>query len=413
MSPPSSDETWLPRATCYDCFRPQELCYCEQIQPIRSRTQIVIVQHPREEFHPLNTARLVERGLTSCQVLRGDFDKLNQQLLELSCPEPLGLLFPSADSRDLFELPPEERPATLVVLDGTWHHAKRLLQDLPALQHLPRYRFTPTQPSEYRIRKEPREDYLSTLESVAISLENLEPELSTTPLRNLFRELIDRNIAARKPGASEKRFRVRSQLPRHRFAPELFTDASRVVLAYAEGAPQAGPLKNAPVILRLQRATTSSTEALELILAAPTEPHERLLRHLGLSLDSYRKRRIPPAEAQARLANWVQPEDVIFAWNSTSLSIAQEFTAFSSSCLLKSCYLSWKRFLDKKQDFSGGLEAALQREHCTDPSLLQADLSIPGRATVRLQQTAWITRWLQAQARQHLQEEDTAAPQPS
>ena len=248
-----SEATFTPRATCYACFRPQVLCYCDALPSVTSRTNVVIVQHPREQFHPINTARLVERSLSSCRVLRGNLARLDAEIAQLDLPESAALLFPSRDSVDLSEIPESDKPSTVVVLDGTWHQAKVLLRQLPALSGLRRVRFTPDEPSEYRIRKEPKADYLSTLESIALVLETLEPGFDGEPIRDLFRHVIDENIAARRNDAQEQRFRRRTEQRAHRF-PEFFGNPLEpIVHAYAEGTPVDGGTRREPLFVALDR----------------------------------------------------------------------------------------------------------------------------------------------------------------
>ena len=76
-----------------------------------------------------------------------------------------GLLYPSADSVELGTLAPEDRPSQLVVIDGTWAQAKSLLNGLPKLKSLPCYKLSPTEPGQYRIRLEPTDTSLSTVEA--------------------------------------------------------------------------------------------------------------------------------------------------------------------------------------------------------------------------------------------------------
>ena len=73
-------------------------------------------------------------------------------------------------TRDLAELPPGEAPAHLVVIDGTWDQAHRVYRDNAWIRALPHYRLHPDAPSNYRIRREPRFECLSTLEAVAIAI---------------------------------------------------------------------------------------------------------------------------------------------------------------------------------------------------------------------------------------------------
>jgi len=101
------------------------------------------------------------------------------------------LLYPGGEAR-----PPaafrREPPATLIVLDGTWTTAKKLLAANPFLETLPRIGFRPSQPSRYhRVRREPADHCLSTIEAVAEALGELEDDPARfaamlTPLRNLI-----------------------------------------------------------------------------------------------------------------------------------------------------------------------------------------------------------------------------------
>jgi len=105
--------------------------------------------------------------------------------------EHAALLYPGDDAQ-----PPsafrDHPPQTLVVLDGTWTTAKKLLDANPFLTTLPRIGFQPSQPSRYhRVRREPAEHCVSTIEAVAEALGELEGDPARfaamlTPLRNLI-----------------------------------------------------------------------------------------------------------------------------------------------------------------------------------------------------------------------------------
>ena len=64
------------------------------------------------------------------------------------------------------------------MVDGTWWQTKKVVRENPVLAALPRYAFTPRAPSEYRIRKEPQDDYVSTIEALALVLGALEGDPS-------------------------------------------------------------------------------------------------------------------------------------------------------------------------------------------------------------------------------------------
>jgi len=88
----------------------------------------------------------------------------------------------------------------LIVLDGTWSQAKTLWWRNPWLLKLARVSLVPREPSMYgKIRKEPRREWVSTLEAIADVLPALgterdreQHETSRTELRRLMRTMLQR-----------------------------------------------------------------------------------------------------------------------------------------------------------------------------------------------------------------------------
>ena len=132
-----------------------QLCYCASIPSIPNRTAVLMLQHRRESFHPFNTARIVSRALQKSQLMVGHNKNLNERFESVSLSQRAGLLFPGEDAKILENLPASELPDQLVVPDGTWHHVKTLMRDIPRLKRLPRFCIAPDEPSRYRIRREP------------------------------------------------------------------------------------------------------------------------------------------------------------------------------------------------------------------------------------------------------------------
>ncbi len=173
--PDSPAET--PSSTrCFGCFRPRRLCFCATIPSINNRTPLLILQHRRERFHRFNTARIVHRALDRCRLMVGHNVELAERLESMPLHDDVGLLYPGDHSRLLSGLEPDECPKQLVVLDGTWHHVKTLMRDVPRLRTLPQYRLAPAEPGRYRIRREPNDYSLSTLEATVAALKSMEPE---------------------------------------------------------------------------------------------------------------------------------------------------------------------------------------------------------------------------------------------
>src|SRR3954470_5668254 len=175
-----------PRSVCARCRRPQTVCYCAALPRLETTTKIVILQHPRERDMPIGTARMASLCLPAAELHVGvrwsESPALARALGDPARP-PI-LLYPGPGARDILREPPPG-PATLVVVDGTWSQAKTVVRDTPVLQALPRYAFATPEPSQYRIRREPRAEYVSTIEALMHVLGVLEGD----PPR--FRSLLD------------------------------------------------------------------------------------------------------------------------------------------------------------------------------------------------------------------------------
>jgi DTW domain-containing protein YfiP len=62
----------MSRPQCPICQRPLSHCLCSLIPDLASRTQVLLLQHPSEAGHALNTARLVALGLKTAELRVGE-----------------------------------------------------------------------------------------------------------------------------------------------------------------------------------------------------------------------------------------------------------------------------------------------------------------------------------------------------
>lgn len=184
----------MARPFCYRCHKAQLTCVCASVPRVANQTLVWIVQHPRERFHSLGTARFARLGLERVVV---DAWHKGRTGPPPRAPEQPALLYPGADAQPLGRVG-DEAPGALVVLDGTWAHAKRMHRDDPWLRSLPCYSLESPEPSGYRIRKEPALECVSTIESIVAALTALEPQ---TPglggLLAAFSTMIDEQIRLR------------------------------------------------------------------------------------------------------------------------------------------------------------------------------------------------------------------------
>lgn len=160
----------MSRAACPRCKRPLNYCYCSGLSAERADIDLIILQHPKETRHPMNTARIAELGISNCEIWVGEDFTQHQPLLELIEHKQCYLLFPGPDAQDSQQILQHHKPEVVIIIDGTWRKARRIYHVNPQLQSLPALTLNHDQLSDYRIRKVPDPSALSTLEATVVLL---------------------------------------------------------------------------------------------------------------------------------------------------------------------------------------------------------------------------------------------------
>ncbi|EJM52239.1 hypothetical protein PMI29_05962 [Pseudomonas sp. GM49] len=185
----------MSRIQCPRCLRPQSHCLCPLIPSLDSRTRVLLLQHPSEVNHALNTARLAVLGLNNAELIVGEvFENLPTLLNQPGYQARL--LFPGEEVQPMKAYSSSDEPMLLVVPDGTWRKARKMLHLNPLLAALPRVALAEGGVSRYRLRKAPGPGALSTVEAIVQALETLEAPTSFAPLLKPFEALIEGQIAA-------------------------------------------------------------------------------------------------------------------------------------------------------------------------------------------------------------------------
>lgn len=187
----------MSRINCERCLRPQAHCLCPLIPSLDSRTRVLLLQHPSEVRHALNTAKLAALGLRNAQLHVGEVFEDLPELLQARGYRS-ALLFPGDAAQPLVAYADgeDQRPWQLVVPDGTWRKASKLLHVNPLLGTLPRVTLAQVLPSRYRLRKAPQAGAVSTLEALVQALNVLEAPVNFDALLKPFEALIEGQIAA-------------------------------------------------------------------------------------------------------------------------------------------------------------------------------------------------------------------------
>jgi DTW domain-containing protein YfiP len=286
--PPALPDTPPPppasRDMCRRCGR--ALCLCAHLPAdggAAVATKFIVVQSRRERFNALSTGRLVELGLRGCKLV-WDIDN-DEQLPPPEMPPGTGVLFPGAGATMLG--PGAGAPPALVVVDGTWSQAVRMLRKNAWLGELPRYAFAPgpQQESNYRIRKQPKAHCLSTVECVARVLQAVEPgagDAAAARLLGAFDALVEAQLACL--GEATRSYRFNARRPRTTPADSLarrgITPTPPPVVAYGEylrGSllqwaalrPATGEVFHAYVLCAAAREQRGGTDAVFRPLGAP------------------------------------------------------------------------------------------------------------------------------------------------
>ncbi|CAA0376240.1 unnamed protein product [Arabidopsis thaliana] len=134
------------RQICDNCDRPNAICLCHVLPPdlIPTNTEIIILHHPHESRHKLNTTPLLTKSLLN--VTRIPARRLLRRHISTAggtaLPAPPTIyLFPSSPSSPAVTIsefkslnllnhreisnPP---PLRLIVFDATWKHAKEMVK---------------------------------------------------------------------------------------------------------------------------------------------------------------------------------------------------------------------------------------------------------------------------------------------
>lgn len=320
------------RAICARCRRPRTVCYCASLVSLETRTRVVLLQHPRERHVAIGTARLAHLCLPRSQLHIGvDFDDHQPVRDALTDDDaPAYLLFPGPQAVDLAALGQTGLPATitLVVVDGTWWQAAKLLKRNRLLAALPQLRFTPPSPSRYRIRREPADHCVATVEALAEVLGRLEGSRERfASLLRPFDAMVEMQLgyAARVRGTRQRHAARRARRPPRPTVPSLMRDRTADLLC-VHGEANAWPARRpgghpAEIVHWLARRAQGG-ETFEAIIAprrplAPSTPgHIRVSSERLASGESW-------SSFRARWSAFVREGDVLCAWGRYPLDVLE------------------------------------------------------------------------------------------
>ena len=166
------------REKCYRCFRPVSSCMCKYITPLQTKTKFVILMHTHEFKKIKNgTGHFTHLSLENSELYVDTSFARHKAVNALLNDKKNNcyVLYPGKESIVLNKnpLPKDAKQNVVFLIDSTWHNAKKLLRDSPNIQALPKVSFKHTKSSDFKIKEQPLEICLSTIESTHCVLELL------------------------------------------------------------------------------------------------------------------------------------------------------------------------------------------------------------------------------------------------
>lgn len=314
----SADAAPPHREQCLRCLRPRRACWCPHLRPVESVTRACILQHVRERKTAIGTARMAHLSLPNSELHLGISFQEHARVRALAAEPGTALLFPGPGAISPAALAGRP-PRTVIVLDGTWHQARKVLKENPFLLALPRIGLAPVRPSNYRIRAEPSAECVSTIEALALLLGALEgkPE-RFTPILEAFDRMVDLQIAERdRRSGPPRRIRRRGPKPPR---TDLTVAALRArpedaVAVYAEsnGWPSGGDPGRECELIQLVALRPSTGERFEAVVA----PRRPLGADVPTLVELPAQRLLegePAAAALARFEAFLRPGDLLCGW---------------------------------------------------------------------------------------------------
>ncbi|BFM05788.1 hypothetical protein GCM10025791_45920 [Halioxenophilus aromaticivorans] len=151
---------------CFGCALPRRACNCGALVAADNTINLAVLRHPQERKRTLSTVSLIKQRYPAILVKDGEvFDARG-------FPEA-ALLFPEDDTDSASTSPPaSEKKGSyqLLLIDGTWRKAKKILHLNPWLMALPKVSLEPAATSDYLLRKVQGAQMLSSVEACALAV---------------------------------------------------------------------------------------------------------------------------------------------------------------------------------------------------------------------------------------------------
>jgi DTW domain-containing protein len=158
---------------CERCQLARTACLCPYRRELSCGLDLVLLLHHDEIFKPTNSGRLIA-DLLPANTFAFEWSRTEpapELLRLLAQPERYPVLvFPGGEGRTVHTERPSLAPGrrlTLILLDGTWKQAGKMVRASPWLAHLPMMCLAESRPGTYAVRQAVRHGQLATAEAAA------------------------------------------------------------------------------------------------------------------------------------------------------------------------------------------------------------------------------------------------------
>lgn len=156
---------------------------CEHVHSFDTQTKFVILMHPKEFKKVKNgTGHLTHLSLKNSELFIGINFTNNKEINEIISTHESFVLYPSKDAINLSEsnphphadiFPLEKRNMAIFIIDSTWACSLKMIRESKNLQALRHVSFSSNKLSQFKIKEQPAEYCLSTIESTLEVIELL------------------------------------------------------------------------------------------------------------------------------------------------------------------------------------------------------------------------------------------------
>ena len=186
---------------CATCFFPRSLCLCAELVPQHVNANIVVIMNKSEYLKVSNSGRLLALLMSNCKInIRGlkESPLSYDEVVNVNPSSKKYVFFPSEDAIEFQDsgICSDANP-TIIVPDGNWGQGAKIARKLSAYASVEAIKLPFIKPSSYRLRYNPNPSRLSTFESVALLLKDLEGDALYDHMSHVFQMMVNRVLLLR------------------------------------------------------------------------------------------------------------------------------------------------------------------------------------------------------------------------